>query len=349
MKTIPSRYTKTRLKVAAMHPDAKVFIEARKIWAERWKGKTFTGSVDLAYCAVSLAEYQALTSDAQYEPMLEGYCKQLAHGKLTDITPETIYVNNPEPIAIQIARAAAMVPSALAVLEDLLGLLLSRLHSGTHGWPDKGGKSALCRVKIQQSLREQCFPLEDYGESRGGRWILENIYSPEGWNRSLSGSFWYTCLNDAVIEMCWDSKADMTPEELAKFTAIYNAPYYFQMQGETPIVGEDAEKNRSKSYKLFNRPVRTWRGANALTQHMKWQAKNTLGFPTHFDDLLISPCPKDCPAGPALPTRTSFPPYVEIFRGKVVDVCCYRTPHPSVGGSHTGSGAPMTVIKPVTT
>ncbi|MBX3396531.1 MAG: hypothetical protein KF841_14310 [Phycisphaerae bacterium] len=296
-----------KCRVAASHPLAARYIADRKIWLDRWSKATVTYSVaDRIDRAVAAAEYQAATGDASYEWQLLNECPLIVTTWPAVPDAYQVYVTNPEPQALKLARIALLSPKARNTLRPLLESLLERLRTGTHGWNVNYGKVSLCRVRLQQALGVPCDPLADYGANKGGRWMLWNMVNEWGWNLSLSGSPWYMIFNEVLVQMLWDERHRLTPGERKTFMAIYLFPFYWQLEGRAPLIGEDREQNREKPYALWTGYPRQWRGTGEISTYMRWRALYELGVAAHWDDLFCPPTPIDKPAMPPLPRYRYF-------------------------------------------
>ena len=104
--------TETRRLKAMANPLAMNFINERIIWRDRWTPEPISSVKTLVDRAVALAELQALTKDATGEFVLLEYCKAIAVAWPGDLTPESIFADNPEPFAVRLARIAARRSSA---------------------------------------------------------------------------------------------------------------------------------------------------------------------------------------------------------------------------------------------
>lgn len=326
-----------KYRAAAHHPLAPKFIADRKIWLDRWSKSTVSYSVaDRIDRAASAAEYQALTGDASYEWQLLHECPLIVTTWPAVPDAYQVYVTNPEPQALKLARIAALNPKARKILRPLLESLLDRLRTGQHGWNVNYGKVSLCRVRLQQALGVPCDPLADFGVNRGGRWMLANMVTPQGWNLAMSGSPWYMIFNEVLVQMLWDERHRLTPAERKTFMAIYLFPFYWQLEGRAPLIGEDREQNREKPYALWTGYPRHWRGTGEVSTYIRWRALHELGVAVHWDDLFCPPTPADCPPPPPLPRYRDFG-HAAIMEGPGLATLHYYA-GPRITNSHAGPG-----------
>ena len=330
---------------ALANPLSEKFINERRTWRDRLlENSTAMPFKQLIRETVALAELQALTKDATGEPLMLMLCSRIATEWPGGLTAEEQFADNPEPYVIRLARIAELNGKASDILDETLIGVLSKIHFGTHGWNSNYGKISLCRARIIDAVGMSNSPLFDYGSNRGLNWILDNVYTPEGWNRDLFGSPWYAIFNNAVIEMGWDHRRHLTPERLAKFNAIYRFPFYWQAGGASPLVGEDATRP-AKTYPLWTGWARNWRGTDRLSHYMRSRALTELGVATHFSDLFC-PVTPDNPPAPPLPAFNVWPGIAVITRDKARDVVTWTGDKTLAlpGTHHQGDGKVSTEI-----
>lgn len=328
----PNRYSPSKLKAMAASKLGVKYIVALGIWAER-------GSADF----VNLAEYQALTGSKRYETKMLELAETYVRGfpATQDFnTAYQLYATNPEPKAIWLARGAALNPKLREVLCPVLQSLLQKIHDGTHGYVSYGevvnfGKISLCRVRIMEGLKLACDPMADYGVNRGGRWMLER--TTNGYLHWLTGSPWYQIFNNPLVEMLWSVRNKLTKSERAAFDAVYFFPFNFQVDGKSPLIGEDSDLLRLKPYLHWSGYYRIWLGSDARSEYMRWVALYEVQVDRHFDDLLCPDTPETKPTMPELPVYYACLPWFSIERHGNDTWLHYNGWAPSIDGSHKGT------------
>lgn len=330
----PGLYIPVRLRTARTHELSRKLISDRRVWLARWFRGTSSDLADAIHRAVSAAEFQAITLETAYKPVLLAECRRVVSRWPEEPDAYQTFVTNPEPRAVTLARTAALNPEARDILRPILESLLKQLHDGAHGWNADYGKTTLCRVRLQQALGMPCDPIADYGRNRGLRWMLSHV-DDGGWAHWSIGSPWYQIFNDVIVPIGWDVRNKLTDEEQKKFLAVYYFPFYWQADGASPLIGEDRIENRIKRYRLWTGYASRWRGSDEISTYMRWRALHELGFPVQFDDLFCPPTPDWCPPQPPLPPESNFTRAV-IKRGPTTVTVQFSPTGPSIDGAHRG-------------
>lgn len=328
------RYTPDAIAAARQHPDAAAFIANRRAGLVSWAARYASNAATMAQaiqCAHWAATYQALTNDTTFERELLTACRRIATGwpgdELTALAADKrdyqLFVTNPEPVIITIARAAALHDDARDILRPVLTDEIDRLRRGAYAWPYSYGKVSLCLVEIKRALGLPCDPMADDGAIRGLKFMLDHC-DESGWPEQMVGSVWYINNNwhPVLVGMGWDIRDRMTAGDRAKFDAAYTFPFRFSVRDAggdlfTPNIGEDFAINRKQSSAFYTGTVANWPGDDAISAYMRYRARRGIDYPVQFDDLFMPPAPADRPPVPPLRPREDFGERATILRANV--------------------------------